>query len=80
MMQSDKDGAFNPYDMGVEFMSPSKMLVESSTMIFIITFFLVCFSVLVAEGNEMSSNELLFGVVGLFITFTVAVRQYASFR
>jgi len=81
MQQNDKDsGSFNPYDMGVEFMSPSKMLVESATMIFIISFFLCCFTLLISEGSSLTNNELMFGIFGLFFTFMVAVRQYASFR
>tara|TARA_R110002012_G_scaffold108089_3_gene250515 strand:+ start:1089 stop:1337 length:249 start_codon:yes stop_codon:yes gene_type:complete len=78
--QRDENGQFNPYDMSVQFISPNKMLVESATMIFIISFFLCCFTVLVARGSSMGSNELLAGVFGLMLTFTIAVRQYASFR
>ena len=42
------------------------MLVESATMIFIGAFFLMCFTVLVARGATLSSNQILFGVFGLF--------------
>tara|TARA_R110000803_G_scaffold117235_2_gene185778 strand:- start:225 stop:470 length:246 start_codon:yes stop_codon:yes gene_type:complete len=76
----EENGQFNPYDMSVSFISPNKMLVESATMIFIIAFFLCCFTVLVARGSSMTSNQLLAGVFGLFLTFTIAVRQFASFR
>tara|TARA_R110001592_G_scaffold112334_7_gene310533 strand:+ start:257 stop:505 length:249 start_codon:yes stop_codon:yes gene_type:complete len=76
----EENGQFNPYDMSVSFISPNKILVESATMIFIIAFFLCCFTVLVARGSTMTSNQLLAGVFGLFLTFTIAVRQFASFR
>ena len=49
-------------------------------MIFIGAFFLMCFTVLVARGATLSSNQILFGVFGLFTTFIIAARQYASFR
>ena len=70
----------NPYDMSLSFMSPSKMLVESATMIFIIAFLLCSFTILVWRGSTMNSNQLLAGVFGLMLTFMLAVRQYASFR
>lgn len=70
----------NPYDMSLSFMSPSKMLVESATMIFIIAFLLCSLTVLIWRGSTMNSNQLLAGVFGLMLTFMLAVRQYASFR
>lgn len=78
--EREENGQFNPYDMSVQFISPNKMLVESATMIFIIAFLLCCFTVLVARGSSLNSNQLLAGVLGLMLTFTIAVRQYASFR
>lgn len=69
-----------PYGITIDFFSPNRMLVESATMIFIIAFFLMSFTVLVARGGSLTSNQILLGVMGLFVTFLVAVRQYASFR
>lgn len=70
----------NIYDTTVQFMSPNKMLVESATMIFIISFMLAMFVMLVWRGSSLSSTQVMFSVFGLFFTFGIAVRQFASFR
>jgi|TARA_R100001510_G_C7597900_1_gene165407 positive regulator of sigma E activity len=76
----EENNAVTPYGITIDFFSPNRMLVESATMIFIGAFFLMCFTVLVARGATLSSNQILFGVFGLFTTFIIAARQYASFR
>lgn len=78
--KTEENNAVTPYGITIDFFSPNRMLVESATMIFIIAFFLMSFTVLVARGGSLSSNQILLGVMGLFVTFLVAVRQYASFR
>ena len=70
----------NIYHTTVEFMSPNKMLVESATMIFIISFMLAMFVMLVWRGSELTSSQVLMGAFGLLFTFAIAVRQFASFR
>lgn len=78
--KNEENHAVTPYGITIDFFSPNRMLVESATMIFIIAFFLMSFTVLVARGGSLTSNQILLGVMGLFVTFLVAVRQYASFR
>tara|TARA_B100000029_G_C17283089_1_gene854156 strand:+ start:142 stop:396 length:255 start_codon:yes stop_codon:yes gene_type:complete len=70
----------NPMQMGVSMFSPNKIMVESATMIFILAFMLFNIVILVYKGNEMSPVEAMLGLIGLFITFLLAGRQYASFR
>lgn len=70
----------NIYNTTVEFMSPNKMLVESATMIYIISFMLAMFVMLVWRGSSLNSTQVLMGAFGLLFTFAVAVRQFASFR
>jgi|9_EtaG_2_1085328.scaffolds.fasta_scaffold01015_9 ABC-type multidrug transport system fused ATPase/permease subunit len=62
------------------FVSPSKMLVESATMIFIIAFMLFCGVGLVWKGDELSASQMMLGFFGLLFTMSVAIRQFASFR
>ncbi len=68
------------YDTTIQLMSPSKMIVESATMIFIISFMLASFVVLIWRGSTLSSTQILLGTFGLLFTFALAVRQFASFR
>ena len=70
----------NPMHTTVAMFSPNKILVESSTMIFIIAFMLLDIAILIWKGPTMTSTQSLVGLVGLFVTFMVAGRQYASFR
>lgn len=76
----DEDQGINPMQMGVAMFSPNKILVESATMIFIISFMLLTITVLIYKGPEMGSTESMVGVLALFVTFLIAGRQYASFR
>ena len=78
--QFDENMGINPMAMSVSMFSPNKILVESATMIFIIAFMLLDMVILAFKGPTMSANESMFGLVGLFITFLIAGRQYASFR
>ena len=78
--QFEENMGINPMQMGVSMFSPNKILVESATMIFIIAFMLLDMVILAFKGPTMSANESMFGLVGLFITFLIAGRQYASFR
>ena len=55
MSSEDNTQQYSHYDTTIQLMSPSKMLVESATMIFIIAFMLASFIVLQ-------------GLFGLFIT------------
>ena len=64
----------------VEFLSPNKMLVESATMIYILSFMLALFVMLVWKGSSLSSVQVLLGALGLMFTLSIAVRQFASFR
>lgn len=60
--------------------SPNKILVESATMIFIISFMLLDIVILAFKGPSMQPMESMLALVLLFVTFLVAGRQYASFR
>ena len=70
----------NLYNTTVEFLSPNKMLVESATMIYILSFMLALFVMLVWKGSSLSSVQVLLGALGLMFTLSIAVRQFASFR
>lgn len=76
----EQNMGINPMHTTMAMFSPNKMLVESATMIFILAFMLLDLVVLIYKGPSMTANQSMFGVVGLFITFIVAGRQYASFR
>tara|TARA_R110000824_G_scaffold214839_2_gene401093 strand:+ start:8152 stop:8403 length:252 start_codon:yes stop_codon:yes gene_type:complete len=76
----EEDSGINPMQMGVAMFSPNKILVESATMIFIISFMLLNIVVLIYKGPELGSTESMIGVMALFVTFLIAGRQYASFR
>jgi hypothetical protein len=83
MSEKERDEApYQPniYNTTVEFMSPNKILVESATMIFIISFMLAMFILLIWRGSSLSSTQVMAGVFGLFFTFGIAVRQFSSFR
>jgi len=70
----------NPMQMGVSMFSPTKILVESATMIVIITFMLFNITILAFKGPSMTPTQSMLGLLGLFMTFLMAGRQYASFR
>ena len=76
----EKNTGVNPMQMGVSMFSPNKIMVESATMIFIISFMLFNMAVLLYYGASMSPAQSMLGLVGLFLTFVIAGRQYASFR
>jgi len=76
----EQNMGINPMNMGMAMFSPNKMLVESSTMIFIITFMIFNIVTLAYKGPTMSPTQSMLGLVGLFMTFILATRQYASFR
>ena len=76
----EQNMGINPMHTTMAMFSPNKMLVESATMIFILAFMLLDLVVLIYKGPSMTANQSMLGVVGLFITFIVAGRQYASFR
>jgi len=76
----EQNMGINPMHTTMAMFSPNKMLVESATMIFILAFMLLDLVVLIYKGPSMTANQSMFGVVGLFVTFIVAGRQYASFR
>ena len=78
--RKDMPEQVNLYNTTVEFMSPNKYLVESATMIYIISFMISMFVMLVWKGGALSSSQVLFGALGLIFTMSVAVRQFASFR
>lgn len=78
--RKDMPEQVNLYNTTVEFMSPNKYLVESATMIYIISFMIAMFVMLVWKGGSLSSSQVLFGALGLIFTMSVAVRQFASFR
>tara|TARA_R110002126_G_scaffold34484_15_gene106713 strand:- start:3172 stop:3420 length:249 start_codon:yes stop_codon:yes gene_type:complete len=78
--RKDMPEQVNLYNTTVEFMSPNKYLVESATMIYIISFMIAMFVMLVWKGGALSSSQVLFGALGLIFTMSVAVRQFASFR
>jgi len=75
-----KEAEINWASAGVNLLSPQKMLVESATMIFIISFILVGFLIMMWKGPDMSTSQIMGFFFGMLFTFTVAVRQYSSFR
>jgi hypothetical protein len=78
--QYEQDGGINPMQMAGSMFSPNKILVESSTMIFIIAFMLFNMVILLYFGRTMTPSQSMLGLVALFLTFVLAGRQYASFR
>lgn len=71
---------FNWASASVTLLSPQKMLVESATMIFIIAFMLGGLMIMLWKGATMTTSQIMGFFFGLLFTFTVAVRQYSSFR
>jgi|TARA_B100001758_G_C18203537_1_gene501138 positive regulator of sigma E activity len=67
-------------DTTMEMFAPNKMLVESATMIFIISFMLLITSVMLWKGPSMDPTFSMVAIFGVFFTFFLAVRQYAAFR
>ena len=78
--QFDQDAGVNPMQMGVSMFSPNKIMVESATMIFILAFMLFNIVILLYYNSSLTPAQSMLGLVGLFLTFVVAGRQYASFR
>jgi hypothetical protein len=64
----------------IDILSPKKLLVESATMIYIISFILFSFTVLVWKGPALGTSAVMAMFFGLILTGTIAIRQYASFR
>tara|TARA_R110000744_G_scaffold294729_2_gene404921 strand:+ start:39 stop:311 length:273 start_codon:yes stop_codon:yes gene_type:complete len=62
------------------FVSPNKMLVESATMIFIISFLLFSVITMIWRGQDLSATQMMLGFFGLIFTMSVAIKQFASFR
>ncbi len=62
------------------FVSPNKMLVESATMIFIISFLLFSLVTLIWRGQDLTATQMMLGFFGLIFTMSVAIKQFASFR
>jgi len=67
-------------DTTMEMFAPNKMLVESATMIFIISFMLLLTSVMLWKGPSMDPTFSVVAIFGVFFTFFLAIRQYAAFR
>jgi len=67
-------------DTTMEMLAPNKMLVESATMIYIISFMLLITSVMLWKGPTMDPTFSMVAIMGVFLTFFLAVRQYAAFR
>jgi flagellar biogenesis protein FliO len=78
--QYEQNEGINPMQMAGSMFSPNKILVESSTMIFIIAFMLFNMVILLYFGRTMTPSQSMLGLVALFLTFVLAGRQYASFR
>jgi len=76
----EKNMGINPMTTSLAMFSPNKILVESCTMIFIITFMLLDIVILAYKGTTLAPHESMLALVLLFVTFLVAGRQYASFR
>jgi hypothetical protein len=70
----------NPYSTTVEFFSPNKILVESVTMIMIISFMLFSITILIWKGTVLPPAQSMGLFFGVMLTSMIAVRQYASFR
>ena len=76
----EQNMGLNPMHTTVAMFSPNKILVESATMIFIIAFMLLDVVILLYKGPSMSPPQSMLALVGLFVVFLLAGRQYASFR
>lgn len=76
----EKNLGINPMTTTLAMFSPRKILVESATMIFIISFMLLDIVILAFKGPTLDPMESMLALVLLFVTFLVAGRQYASFR
>ena len=73
-------GEVNWSSATVDILSPKKMLVESATMIYILSFMLFSLVVLLWKGPSLGTGEMMAMVFGLLLTITLAIRQYAAFR
>ena len=73
-------GEINWSSTTVDLLSPNKMLVESATMIYILSFMLFSLVVLIWKGPTLGTGEMMAMFFGLLLTLTIAVKQYAAFR
>lgn len=64
----------------IQMLSPHKLLVESATMIFIISFLLLNVMVLIWKGPTLDPVTSMLGLFAVFATLALAIKQYASFR
>ena len=64
----------------IDILSPKRILVESATMIYIISFILFSFTILVWKGPALGTSAVMAMFFGLLLTLSIAIRQYASFR
>jgi len=84
-MKDRRDRDNTPYgttmaDTTMEMFAPNKMLVESATMIFIISFMLLLTTVMIWKGPTMDPSFSMAAIFAVFFTFFLAIRQYAAFR
>ncbi len=64
----------------VGILSPNKMLVESATMIYILSFMMFSMVMLIWKGPSLGTGEMMAMFFGLLLTMSIAIRQYAAFR
>ena len=64
----------------VAILSPNKMLVESATMIYILSFMMFSLVMLIWKGPSLGTGEMMAMFFGLLLTMSIAIRQYAAFR
>jgi len=67
-------------DTTIQMFSPHKLIVESATMIFIISFLLLNVMILVWKGPTLDPVVSMLGLFAVFATLALAIKQYASFR
>jgi positive regulator of sigma E activity len=85
MPQQQQENQRRPYgttmaDTTMEMFAPNKMLIESATMIFIIAFMLLLTTIMLWKGPTMDPTFSMIAIFAVFITFFLAIRQYAAFR
>ena len=82
-MPNHTENEFKPVswtDTTIQMFSPHKILVESATMIFIISFLLLNMMILVWKGPTLDPVVSMLGLFAVFATLALAIKQYASFR
>ena len=67
-------------DTTIQMFSPHKLIVESATMIFIISFLLLNVMILIWKGPTLDPVVSMLGLFAVFATLALAIKQYASFR